>query len=303
MTLLQNETTGPRVEVHSAPGVSPARTSTERPEPMLVALRDPVSSRAALDWAASYAAARGVSLTLVHALPAPSLLPPGSSYGDVVIAGRTLVDQEGERLGRDHPALRIDSYLHCGDVVEALLGLASTVQMVVLGSDRRDPGSGQFVGAVAVEVALNAVAPVAVVPASYARSSMVEQDEGGVVVGVDGTIVSRSALLLAAEEASRRRTALTVVTALEAAPEPRTDGSSTMLREVHALFPDLQVRWIVDDVHRADRALDLYGSGADLLVVGRHGAGAHSARSLGAVMHTLLLHPPCPTLVVAPEGP
>ncbi len=276
----------------------PVLPPTRRPEPMLVALRDAVSSRSAVEWAASRAVAQGVPLTLLHAVPAPSLIPPGTSYGDVVIAGRNLISQESKLLARSHPRLRISSYLHCGDVVEALLGLSESVPMIVLGTDRRNPDSGDFAGAVAVEVALNALTPVAVVPASYAYTSKADHGRGGVVTGVDGSEVSRAALLLAAEEASRTGTFLTVVTVLGATPEPMAVSASAMLVEVRNRFPGVLVSWIVDDVHRPDQALDLYGTGADLLVIGRHGAGARSARSLGSVTHALLLEPPCPTIVV-----
>ncbi|MDQ0734877.1 universal stress protein [Arthrobacter agilis] len=270
-----------------------------RPEPMLVGLRDAVSSRSAVQWAASRAVAQGVPLTLLHALPAPELVPPGTSYGDVVARGRTLVNQEAGLLARSHPGLRISASLHCGDVVDALLGLSESVPMIVLGTDRRNPAGGEFTGAVAVEVALNATAPVAVVPASYAYTSMTDHSRGGVVAAVDGSEVSRAALVLAAGEASRTRSSLTVVTVLGVTSGPMAVSASVMLVDVRNLYPGLPVSWIVDDEHRPDQALHLYGTGADLLVIGRHGAGARSARSLGSVTRTLLLEPPCPTVVVS----
>ncbi len=263
---------------------------------MLVAVRDPASDRAVVEWAAARAASLAAPLTLLHAVADPALLPPGSSFGDEVKRGRELIVREASRVGEAHPGLRVSTYLHCGGIVEALLGLAATAPMLVVGADRQDPASGEFKGSVALRVALNSSAPVVVVPPAPSAASAASG--GGVVVGVDGSEMSRTALLRAAEEADATAGQLTVVTTPDAAAGPRALEGPELVRELQARFPALTVRWVVDDVHGPVQALSSRAAGADLLVIGRHGSGARSGMSLGSVTHRLLLEPPCPTLVV-----
>ncbi|PPB49951.1 hypothetical protein C4K88_04485 [Arthrobacter pityocampae] len=280
------------------PEATATRPPIQRSEPMLVAMRDPAADRTAVEWAAARAAALDVPLTVLHAIADPSLMPPGRLYGDEVIAGRVMVSREASRVVHRHPGLRISTYLHCGDVVEALLGLSTAAPMIVVGADRRDPVSGEFKGSIALQVALNSSTPVAVVPPAYGYRTDSSQAGRGVVVGVDGSDASRAALLRAADEAHASGMALTVVTALGSSPQRMAVGASPMLLAVRTRYPDLLVSWIVDDLHTPVEALALYGTGSDLLVIGRHGSGARSAMSLGSVTHTLLLEPPCPTLVL-----
>ncbi|MBG6226066.1 nucleotide-binding universal stress UspA family protein [Arthrobacter sp. CAN_A2] len=280
------------------PDATAIKPSVQRSEPMLVAMRDPAADRTAVEWAAARAAALDAPLTVLHAIADPSLMPPGRLYGDEVIAGRVMVSREASRVSHRYPGLRVSTYLHCGDVVEALLGLSTAAPMIVVGADRKDPSSGEFKGSVALQVALNSATPVAVVPPGYGYQTGSGQARGGVVVGVDGSDVSRIALMRAAEEAQSAGMALTVVTALGSSPQRMAVGASPMLLAVRTRYPDLIVSWIVDDLHTPVEALALYGAGSDLLVIGRHGSGARSAMSLGSVTHTLLLEPPCPTLVL-----
>lgn len=284
------------------PGAT-ARTLGTYREPMLVALRDPATDRSALDWAADRAVSLNAPLTLLHAIADPALMPPGTSYEDEVTAGRALAGHEAERLVHRCPRLRIGTYLHCGDVVEALLGLSAAAPMIVVGADRKDPVSGEFSGSVAVQVALNSSTPVVVVPPRQASSPIAGEDKGGVVVGVDGSDVAQGALMSAAGEADLLVAPLTVVTALGSSPGRMMVGASSMLMDVRGRYPRMSVNWIVDDLRGPAQALARYGVGSDLLVIGRHGSGARSGMVLGSVTRSLLLEPPCPTLVVTRREP
>ncbi|WP_247826168.1 universal stress protein [Arthrobacter antioxidans] len=285
------------------PEATATKPPVQRSEPMLVAMRDSAADRPAVEWAAARAAALDAPLTVLHAITDPSLMPPGRLYGDEVIAGRVMVSREASRVAHRYPGLRVSTYLHCGDVVEALLGLSAAAPMIVVGADRRDPTSGEYKGSVALQVALNSATPVAVVPPAYGYRTDSGQAGGGVVVGVDGSEVSRAALMRAAEEAHSAGMGLTVVTALGSSPQRMAVGAAPMLLAVRTRYPDLLVSWVVDDLHTPVEALALYGTGSDLLVIGRHGSGARSAMSLGSVTHTLLLEPPCPTLVLTHREP
>ncbi|MDN4610398.1 universal stress protein [Arthrobacter burdickii] len=301
-----------------------SRATTPRPDkrvrPLVVAVRDAATGGPAVLWAARRAKSLGVPLTLVHAVPDPALMPPGSPYGDVVIRGREVLRTEASRISADFPALHVGTYLHCGDVVEALLGLAAESPLLILGSDRMDAASGEFRGSVSLQVALGSRVPVVVVPSDDGRSpgtegtiegtadATTDATSGGVVVGVDGSPLSGVALLRAADEAHAMGTTLTVVSApVHGSGVPQTpvmqEGASALLLHVSTRYPHLAVRQVLDEVRDAAQALAHYGAGADLLVIGRHGRGARTGMYLGSVTHTLLLHPPCPTLVVPDPGP
>lgn len=297
-----------------------APRSDKRNRPIVVAVRDTATGGPAVLWAARRAESLGVPLTLVHAVPDPALMPPGSPYGDVVVGGREVLRAEANRISADFPALHVGTYLHCGDVVEALLGLAAESPLLILGSDRMDAVSGEFRGSVSLQVALGSRVPVVVVPSDYGRVPDAERTidatiegttdatTGGVVVGVDGSSLAGIALLRAADEAHAMGTTLTVVSApvhgsgVQQA-QVMQEGSSALLLDVRARYPHLGVRQVLDEVHDAAQALAHHGAGADLLVIGRHGRGARTGMYLGSVTHTLLLHPPCPTLIVPDPGP
>lgn len=283
--------------------LTPAAQHLAPPEgPMLVAVRESVADRSAVDWAARRAESRAVPLTLLHAVPDPSLMPPGTAYEEVVSAGRELLNREAARVTLEHPGLRLATYLYCGDVVEALLGLSAAAPMIVVGADRRDLRTGEFKDSVALQVALNSSAPVVVVPPAYTYGPA-NQDKGGAVVGIDGSGMSQVALIRGAEEAHSAALHLTVVVASGSLTERMEVTASTMLQDVRVRYPHMRVSWIVDDAHSPVQLLNAYGRGSDLVVIGRHGTGARSGMSLGRVTRKLLLDPPCPTLIVTRRQP
>lgn len=269
---------------------------------ILVAVRGPSVLNPSLEWAAQRARATDVPLTLVHAVPSADLMPPGTRYTDVVAAGRTLLQAEGVRLSARFPTLRVGTYLHCGDVVHALLGLSADASLLVVGADRLNAVTGVFQGSVAVEVALGSLAPVLIIPTAYRESG--ERNgtgHGHVVIGVDGSAESYAALTRAAAEAHRSGAALRVVAAMKPDPpasEDLTVSTAASLLEIRTRYPSLVVSWVVDLLRTPVRALIRHSRDAGMLVIGRHGRGARSAMGLGSVTHTLLLRPPCPTLVL-----
>jgi nucleotide-binding universal stress UspA family protein len=234
-------------------------------------------------------------------------MPPGTDYADVVATGRALLQSEAARLSARFPTLRVGAYLHCGEIVHALLGLSGDATLLVVGADRVNAVTGAFEGSVAMEVALNSRAPVLIVPTGYRASGLGEGGHRGhVVVGTDGSAEANSAVTRAAAEADRMGASLRVVAAMR--PEaPRSEkltiDTSALLLELHTTYPSLTVSWIVDLLRTPARALTRHGRDADLLVIGRHGRGARAGMGLGSVTHTLLLRPPCPTLVVTLPHP
>ena len=134
----------------------------------------------------------------------------------------------------------------------------------------------------------------------------------GVVVGVDGSPGSATALLFALEEARLRGTTLHVVWAWQVPAMTYTvDADIADLsaevetqagKALDAALADLDVGDVpleehVLEGHPAGVLLDA-GAGADLLVVGSRGQGGFARLLLGSVGHEVAQHAPCPTVIV-----
>lgn len=145
---------------------------------------------------------------------------------------------------------------------------------------------------------------------------------GTVVVGVDGSPGSRTALEYALEEAARRGARLRAVSAAQlpdywamayglAAPPPISDivdgfrgAAQAQVDEVVAAHPGLASRVPVSVEARAGAPADVLleaADGADVLVLGHRGRGAVRSAVLGSVGLRCVLHAACPvTIVKAP---
>lgn len=144
------------------------------------------------------------------------------------------------------------------------------------------------------------------------------------VVGFDGSETSVAALRWAATEASRREASVVVLASF--APSPPVAYSSglghggvaaTTAAEELAQWARNELAGFVDDVFaahssvrheyravvaRPGTALTQAAEDADLVVVGRSGAGMLGRALLGSVTNDLLAHSPCPVVVV-PDAP
>jgi nucleotide-binding universal stress UspA family protein len=131
---------------------------------------------------------------------------------------------------------------------------------------------------------------------------------GRIVVGVDGSEGSLTALRWAVEEAARRQATLDVVTtwtypALAALPVPSPTLSelshmawTTMDRSLTRVRtnPGVRVERHVVQGHAVGTLLDV-AQGADLLVVGR---GGRLGGRVGSTSFRCAMHAPCPVVVV-----
>lgn len=145
-------------------------------------------------------------------------------------------------------------------------------------------------------------------------------EHGRLVVGFDGSDSSIAALHWAAQEASLRNAAVTVIASFAMSP-PIDDGlglgsagvaaaaaaeelaewtRDELATRVHEAFADHVA--VGHDYHavaaRPGSALRTAGDDADLVVVGRSGAGAIGRLLLGSVTTELLAHGPCPVAVI-----
>ena len=132
-----------------------------------------------------------------------------------------------------------------------------------------------------------------------------------IVVGVDGSGVSKETLRFALEEARRRRTGLHVVHAfwdwepipgtreieLDRSPQEREAWLAALVHEVVGEVTDVEIRQSTVDDDPAP-ALLAAARGAELLIVGSRGQGGFAGLLLGSVSQQCVHHASCPVVVV-----
>ncbi len=142
-------------------------------------------------------------------------------------------------------------------------------------------------------------------------------DPETIVVGVDGSTQSRHAAALAASIARSSGATLHVMTVVRP-PEgwwgivgsPPTSGalsrtlSEARLEILESVLDEIDTKGVdvetVEDIGDPARMLTAYAesAGADLLVVGKRGAGVIERMVLGSVANRVVHDSPCPVLVV-----
>jgi nucleotide-binding universal stress UspA family protein len=138
-----------------------------------------------------------------------------------------------------------------------------------------------------------------------------------IVVGVDGSDISREALRFALDEASIRNTGVRAVLAWSAIPvvpmqapgvdpgidiEPLRDAAHVTLREAVEAVAGAgaaDVEQVVVE-GQAGEAILAHSDDAQLIVVGTHAHGALAELILGSVSHHVVKHARCPVVVVPP---
>ncbi|MHA6781780.1 universal stress protein [Pseudonocardia saturnea] len=186
---------------------------------------------------------------------------------------------------------------------------ADRAQVVVIGDRGLSRVEGLLAGSVSVALTTHATCPVVVV-----RGPDRETVSLPVVVGVDGSPTSESAVGFAYEAAASRRVGLvavhvwseTVADAELAAlldQQAIEDGEHRLLAERLAgwaeKFPDVVVERVVTRDGPA-HALLAQASRAQLVVVGSRGRGEFAGLVLGSVSNALLHRAPCPVAVARP---
>jgi nucleotide-binding universal stress UspA family protein len=272
--------------------------------------------RAAVEYAAARAVRRHRPLRVVHAFE-PSQYAVASTagwapdlHGVLRNSAQRLVDETTEVLAMVYPDLEVQTRLEPGSAVEMLVEESEHAETVVVGSR----GSGGFtdlvIGSTTLHVASQARCPVVAVPSPLGG----EAPRHGVVVGVDGSALSESAIEFSLEVASELGEPLV---ALHAWTDPARLGPGVMLPLVYdpglvadeeglvlaesmagwaEKYPDVRIENKVTRGH-AVHALITEARHARLLVVGSRGRG--SVRSMiGSVSHGVLHHATGPVAVV-----
>jgi nucleotide-binding universal stress UspA family protein len=263
---------------------------------------------AAMQWAAEEARAHGANLEVVlvwsyldqyHHDRSDSFRP---DYTEAM-AREALASWVTEALGVD---AAVGQRVECDLPARALLEASDAADLLVLGGRGRGGFEGLLLGSVSERVAQLATRPVAVVRDAARVSG------GRVLVGVDGSSRSVTALRWAAAEARARGADLEVVHAwrpgLILTPpllSPYPDFSA--LEEAgRALLDTALADASLDGVEVGSflssatpaRALIDRAAEAALIVVGTRGLGRMTGALLGSVSRQLLHHAPCPVVVI-----
>lgn len=265
-------------------------------------------SRAALDWGLERAKLTGASVELLHVADDSFLSESVAFLSEAQVASERMLAAEREYALASGFSGTITGTAVVGHPIAEVEEASKRADLVILGAHAGSKFAGSFFGTRAVKIAAVAHCPVAVVPLEVEGSP-----QPGVVVGVDGSEASKTAIAFAAEEASRRGVPLTAVyawmppltpgleylwseelveTQRSAAEEAIAIGTAGLSER----YPDLKIeRKIVQSPPVA--ALLLTAEDADTIVVGSRGRGGIQRLLLGSVSHGVLQSLPRTTIV------
>ncbi|GAB1692678.1 universal stress protein [Krasilnikovia sp. M28-CT-15] len=288
--------------------------STTSAAPVVVGVDGSESSLEAVRFAASEAALRRRPLRVVHAFiwpMMPAAAPLGTIPPDVEAMrhhAEGLLAEATEQARKAAPEVHVSSKVVTGAAVPVLLHESRTAELLVLGDRGLGGLSGLLLGSVAVQTVTHAACPVLVVRGQV-------RADGPVVVGVDGSDVSTSALRAAAAAAELRGCDLVT---LHAFTDPVSSGPGDMVPLVYdpdvleteerlllaeavaavaGDHPDVRITQEVVNGPARQHLIE-WSRRAQLLVVGARGRGGFTGLLLGSVSQHLMYHSACPTLVV-----
>ena len=291
---------------------------------IVVAVDGSDASSAAVAWAANAATKRNAPLKLVTAYTMPQfmyadgMIPPQELYDQLEEEAMAKINEARELVRSFDENIEVSYYIAESTPIDLLLQLSEEADIVVMGSRGLGGLSGLVLGSVSSAVVSHASSPVVVVRKD--NDVTVNNKYGPVVVGVDGSDVSRKALEYAFREADARGATLRAVhswadaqvqTSLVglAAVQSHLDAMSAQERKIlqdelapmREKYPDVKVEEVVD----RDRPIQVLKDNADdaqLLVLGSHGRGGFRGMLLGSTSRALLQYAPCPMMVVRPTS-
>jgi nucleotide-binding universal stress UspA family protein len=283
--------------------------------PVVVGVDGSESAYRAVEWAAAEAARREVALRLVRAFSWTTSDHPTGRSGQVARYRDQLLDVARHQVARaariaedTRPEVETTPQVEIGAPIEVLGSEARRAQLLVLGDRGLGGAAGLVLGSVAVALAASGACPVVIVRGEP------RNQEGPVVVGVDGSPVSEAALAFAFDAAAARGVEMVALhawspTAIDRALEPVIDWNAVAIEEDAVLaerlagwgqkYPQVTVRrTVVRD--GAARALVDASRDAQLVMVGSHGRGNVTGLLLGSVSHGVLHAAHCPVAIVRP---
>ncbi|HBU42093.1 MAG TPA: universal stress protein UspA, partial [Microbacterium sp.] len=220
---------------------------------------------------------------------------------------QNMLDEEAERVrARGVPAR---TRVARGKPVEQLIEASKDAALLVIGSDYRGPLSGPARGPHGIRITAAAQCPVVVVP------DLDLTGRSGVIVGVDGSDVSELAIAFAAVEADRSGEPLTAVSSwspvalplyvrsypddyLQIMQKLTEEALAISIAGIPQLYPDLDVRRVVERSDSPDTLINRLASQARLTVIGSHGYGRVARFLLGSTSQQVLARLATVTVVV-----
>ena len=312
------------MDAHPRPTVD--RTDPRRAPRVVVGVDGSAGSLVALRWAMRWALGRGAEVAVLatyHTVTywtdavAMDLGALDAVHDDTWTRARAAVDEirDSDVQVRDVP---VSVHVEPGPAAAQLVRQSEEADLLVVGSRGRSLLRSSLLGSVALHCVSAAECPVVVVPLPGRWAQ--PQPSSRVVVGVDGSERSATALTVALTEAGPGGS-VTVVRAQDvtdlwsdqypvvAAPsqqELREDA----LRRMEATLGDLLLATVGE--HPAVARVIVRGeagavlvdqaAGADLLVVASRGHGEFRGLVFGSVALHCVVHAPCPVLVVRPSA-
>jgi nucleotide-binding universal stress UspA family protein len=263
------------------------------------------TSIAAALWAAGEAQARGAKLVILYsyelyAYGSKDAAPPGSApYEEARIAAAELVDQVVKQVEHTRPGLHIEPRILHESAGTALLETSSQALLTVVSSHGHSARTEELVGSFAMHTAEHGSGPVGVVRAAADTGDRT----GPIVVGTDGSDVSRDAVDYAFAAAQAHGVPLHVVHCASGSAEDRVvTDLEAVLSGPRQRFADVDVVPVVEP-GKPQQALRDYCAqhGVPQLVVGARGIGGFAGIVLGSVSRALLAHSEIPVVVVRPR--
>jgi nucleotide-binding universal stress UspA family protein len=276
------------------------------------------SSEVALRWAVDEARRTRRPLHVVHALGNELVLSDKQQLGtkEAPASDDPVVTAAMDVVRTLAPELQTTPHSVTGFAPTTLIAASKVAGTVVVGAHGRSAIPTALLGSVSQQVAIHSSCPVVVVRESGTHGGV---GSGHVVVGVDGSEASASAVGYAFAYAASTGRSLTAVHTWWSEPlkginqdEPRTGDWPQIASQEETLvaeslagwsekYPDVPIR---RHVVRGDPVVELFREsyGASLLVVGSRGRGGFKGLVLGSVSRRILKRATCPVAIIRSVG-
>jgi nucleotide-binding universal stress UspA family protein len=274
--------------------------------PVVVCVDGSPAGTQAVRWAVDEADRRKTRLCVIH-VSDPAVARPRE---DPLPAAHRLAHQLG-------PKVDIVTEQCVGVVAEVLLERSKHARLLVAGSRGVGRPIEALPNSTEAVLAMHAHCPVIIVPDDVASAA--QRAHAPVVVGVDGSPLSESALEFAFDSAASRGVALVAVHTWGDVVPPReghgarqSPGVDVIQHEEQRVLAERLAGWaekypevdtqrlVVQD--RPVHALLEQAEVAQLLVVGSRGRGGFAGLLLGSTSNALLYCSPCPLAIVRHEA-